>query len=154
MRQARIIVFLCGLTISAVAIGVEHLDANTQKTAAVLAELSQKSGLPEADLNDLLADCHANQQSMYFCAWRDQIAADKKLRRALTEKKQKIPACKNFLESKIAAWIRFRDQSCDKSTRKEWGEGSMRPTARAICVTKETARMTKRLERIHTCTPS
>ena len=34
----------------------------------VLAELSRRSGMPEAELRMLIADCSANQQSMYFCA--------------------------------------------------------------------------------------
>jgi uncharacterized protein YecT (DUF1311 family) len=147
-KRTLVAMFLCGLVMSAVAAGVERLDAGTQETAAVLGELAQRSGLPEVELKRLLADCDASQQNMHFCAWRDQIAADRAFRRALTEKERRMPKCKIFLESKAASWIRFRDQSCDKSTKK-WEGGSIRPTQLAACIASETESMTKRLENRH-----
>jgi uncharacterized protein YecT (DUF1311 family) len=38
-----------------------------------------------------------------------------------------------------------RDASCEKSARKEWDGGSMRPAAQAICATAATKKMTKKL---------
>jgi uncharacterized protein YecT (DUF1311 family) len=130
---------------------VQRSEPNGQAHTAVLGELSQRSGLPEAELNSLLADCNANQQSIYFCAWRDQIAADKAFGRALSDKQQKNLQCKTSMETKVANWKKSRDLSCEKSATQEWGEGSMKPTAQAICVTVETVRMTKRLEHMKEC---
>jgi len=149
--RALLMMVLCCATASAIASDGQRIGPDNQERAAVLDELSQRSGLPDVELNGLLADCNANQQSMYFCAWRDQITADRALRRVLAGKQQKMPQCKTYIESKVASWARSRDQSCDKSATKEWGEGSMKPTAQVLCVTAETVRMTKRLERMNGC---
>ena len=150
MRILQTIILCCVITANIAADG-QRTGPDIQERAAVLGELSQRSGLPDVELSNLLADCNANQQSMYFCAWRDQIAAARAFGRALADKQQKMPQCKTAIESKVANWTRSRDQSCDKSATKEWGEGSMKPTAQAICVTAETMRMTKRLERMNGC---
>lgn len=42
-------------------------------------EISARSGLPASEVNALLADCDSNQTSMNFCAWRDQIVAEREL---------------------------------------------------------------------------
>ena len=151
MRTLLAILLYCVATASAIAAEAPKVDSDARETVATLGELSQRSGLPEVDLNSLLADCSANQQSMYFCAWRDQIAADRALRRVLADKEQKMPKCKPSLESKIVTWGQRRDLSCDMSEKKQWGEGSMRPTAKAICIATETTRMTKRLENMRGC---
>lgn len=122
-----------------------------QETATVLLELSHRSGLPEDELNKLLANCDMDQQSMYFCAWRDQVIADRTLKRAMTNKEDKIPACKAAIESKIASWEQSRDKSCEKSAKKEWGNGSMKPTAQIKCVASETLKMVKRLGVMRGC---
>ncbi|MBK7662175.1 MAG: DUF1311 domain-containing protein [Sterolibacteriaceae bacterium] len=109
--------------------------------------------MPESELKDFLADCNANQQSMYFCAWRDQIVAQRVFERLLADKMQSMPACKSALESRAADWARSRDRSCARSALKQWGDGSMRRTAQIICVTGETARMTKRIQRMRGCRP-
>ena len=151
MMRALLTIILCCATASTIAADVQRVGPDVQERAAVLGELSQRSGLPDIELSNLLADCNANQQSMYFCAWRDQIAADRAFGRILADKQQKMPQCKTSIESKVASWTRSRDQSCDKSATKEWGGGSMKPTAQALCVTAETVRMTKRLERMNGC---
>ncbi|WP_155033630.1 lysozyme inhibitor LprI family protein, partial [Burkholderia pseudomallei] len=55
------------------------------------------------------------------------------------------PERKAALEAKVAKWKKARDASCEKSARKEWGDGSMRPAAQAICATAATKKMTKKL---------
>ncbi|WP_257146276.1 lysozyme inhibitor LprI family protein [Burkholderia sp. JKS000303] len=55
------------------------------------------------------------------------------------------PRRRNALDAQIAKWKRARDASCEKSARNAWGDGSMRPAARAICATEATKEMTKRL---------
>jgi uncharacterized protein YecT (DUF1311 family) len=148
MKRMLVAMLLCCPVMSTVA-GTKHLATNTQEAAAVLDELSQRSGLPKADLNRLLADCNASQQNMNFCAWRDKIAADRAFRRVLDEKEQRMPKCKASLESRAASWIKFRDQSCDKATKK-WEGGSIRPLEQAVCLSSETQAMTKQLKSRHT----
>ena len=53
--------------------------AEDPASLAVVAQLTQRSGLPEATLQGLLSHCHVSQQTMYFCAWRDLLSADAKL---------------------------------------------------------------------------
>lgn len=151
MMRAFLAIILCCVPALTIATDVQRVSPAVQERAVVLDELSQRSGLPVAEVGNLLADCHANQQSMHFCAWRDQIAADRIFGRALAEKLQKMPQCKTSMEAKMASWKKERDQSCEKSATQEWGEGSMKPTAQAICVTSETVRMTKQLEKINAC---
>jgi uncharacterized protein YecT (DUF1311 family) len=142
---------LCCATAVIFASEVLSTDTPAQERAAIMGELSQRSGLSDAELSSLLANCNANQQSMYFCAWRDQIAASRNFARVLADKLQKMPQCKKTMETKVASWMKSRDQSCEKSATQEWGEGSMKPTAQTICVTAETVRMTTRLEHLNGC---
>lgn len=150
MRSLLVTIFCCAPALT-IATDVQRVGPVVQERAVVLDELSQRSGLPAAEVSKLLADCHAHQQSMYFCAWRDQIAADRAFGLALAGKLNNRPQCKTTLEAKVASWAKSRDQSCEKSAKAEWGEGSMRPTAQAHCVTAETVRMTKRLEYMNEC---
>lgn len=150
MRNLLTLFFCCAPALT-IAADVQRAGPVAQERAAVLEDLSQRSGLPKAELSSLLADCNANQQNMHFCAWRDQIAADKAFGRALADKQQKTPQCKTSMDTKVASWVKSRDHSCEKSAMTEWGEGSMRSTAQAICVTAETVRMTKRLEHMNEC---
>lgn len=104
------------------------------------AELSKRSGLPPDEVAKLLADCNANQQSMYFCTWRDQIAAEQQLQRVVDKKP---PACKVLLERKLGAWKRKRDRGCQRYAEQQWGGGSFERTGELICDTDETKDMTK-----------
>ncbi|KVC62244.1 hypothetical protein WI72_10675 [Burkholderia ubonensis] len=108
-------------------------------------EISARSGLPASEVGALLADCESNQTSMNFCAWRDQIVAERELQHVVDRQASEHPERKAALDAKIAKWKKARDASCEKSARKEWGEGSMRPAAQAICATASTKKMTKRL---------
>ncbi|KVC79324.1 lysozyme inhibitor LprI family protein [Burkholderia ubonensis] len=108
-------------------------------------EISARSGLPASEVSALLADCDSNQTSMNFCAWRDQIVAERELQQVVDQQVSEHPERKAPLEAKIAKWKKARDASCEKSARKEWGEGSMRAAAQEICATASTKKMTKRL---------
>ncbi|KVO17866.1 hypothetical protein WL51_13890 [Burkholderia ubonensis] len=108
-------------------------------------EISARSGLPASEVSALLADCESNQTSMNFCAWRDQIVAERELQQVVDRQVSEHPERKTALEAKIAKWKKARDASCERSARKEWGEGSMRAAAQAICATASTKKMTKRL---------
>ena len=79
-----------------------------------------------------------------FCAWRDQIVAERELQQVVEQQESAHPERKTALDARIAKWKRARDASCEKSSRKEWDGGSMRPAAQAICVTAATKKMTKR----------
>jgi uncharacterized protein YecT (DUF1311 family) len=130
--------------------------ASTNYTPAqeeVLKELSKRSGLPESDLQAILSDCQADQQSMYFCAYRDLVAADIELKHAVIEKEKAFPSCKSSIDAKIAKWERARDLGCEKSANKQYGEGSLKPTAEAMCSTFETEKMTKRIQNMQRCDP-
>nr|WP_232452579.1 lysozyme inhibitor LprI family protein [Burkholderia ubonensis] len=84
-------------------------------------EISARSGLPASEVSALLADCDSNQTSMNFCAWRDQIVAERELQQVVDQQVSEHPERKAALEAKIAKWKKARDASCEKSARKEWG---------------------------------
>ncbi|WP_242540457.1 lysozyme inhibitor LprI family protein [Trinickia mobilis] len=106
-------------------------------------ELAARSGLPASEVGALLSNCDADQTSMNFCAWRDQIVAEQELQRIVDQKSAASPDCGVTLKKKITAWKKNRDSSCKKSADREWHGGSMLPAAIAICATAETKRMTK-----------
>jgi uncharacterized protein YecT (DUF1311 family) len=108
-------------------------------------EISARSGLPASEVNAMLADCDSNQTSMNFCAWRDQIVAERELQQVVEQQESEHPERKAALDARIARWRKARDASCEKSARKEWDGGSMRPAAQAICATAATRKMTKKL---------
>ncbi|KKL37355.1 hypothetical protein WR30_04140 [Burkholderia contaminans FFH2055] len=108
-------------------------------------EISARSGLPASEVTAMLNNCDSGQTSMNFCAWRDQIVAERELQHVVDKQIAEHPEHRAALEAKVAKWKSARDASCEKSSRNEWGEGSMRPAAQAICATAATKRMTKRL---------
>jgi uncharacterized protein YecT (DUF1311 family) len=152
MMRASFAMLLCCIACSSAFAATEpQSDSAVQGNATVVNELSERSKIPESELNTLLADCNASQQSMYFCGWRDRISADRALKQALADREQARPECKAALEAKVAKWEQRRDRSCDRSAKKQWGEGSMAPTAKLLCVTAETTRKTRLLERSKGC---
>ncbi|OJA44113.1 lysozyme inhibitor LprI family protein [Burkholderia ubonensis] len=108
-------------------------------------EISARSGLPASEVNALLDNCDSNQTSMNFCAWRDQFVAEHELRQVVDQQIAEHPERKAALEAKVAKWKKARDASCEKSARKEWDDGLMRPAAQAVCATASTKQMTKKL---------
>lgn len=106
-------------------------------------EIAQRSGLPASEVSAALSDCDANQTNMNFCAWRDQLVAEQKLDDAVNAKAGSSTSCKTALQRKITAWKKRRDASCLKSASRQWGGGSMLPTAVAMCKAAETERMRK-----------
>ena len=97
-------------------------------------QLTQRSGLPEATLQRLLSHCHACQQAMYFCAWRDLLSADARLdkRALLAGKADPHPVRPNA--TSLADWRRQRDKSCATSVAADYAGGSMEATARQLCM--------------------
>ena len=122
-----------------------------EDAAAVQAELARQSGLPESELAELLKDCEANQTSMNFCARRDQVAAELKLDRVVADKIKQQPDCRTAIEQKLTKWRGGRDKGCARSAAKEYGNGSMRPMAQAMCLKAEAERMAVRVKRMKGC---
>ncbi|RQU65318.1 DUF1311 domain-containing protein [Burkholderia cenocepacia] len=108
-------------------------------------EIAARSGLPASEVNVLLSDCESSPTSMNFCAWRDQIVAERELQRIVDKQVSEQPRRKAELDAKMAKWKKARDTSCEKSARHAWGDGSMRPAAQAICATAAPKEMVKRL---------
>jgi uncharacterized protein YecT (DUF1311 family) len=125
--------------------------ASSRADAEALAELASASHIPKNELEELVADCSASQQSMNFCSWRDLIKAKQKLQKVLAEKGRQLPTCEQALNNKVAAWEKSRDAKCAESASGEWGDGSVRPTAQAVCATQQTERMAARISSINTC---
>ena len=100
----------------------------------VAQQLTQRSGLPEATLQGLLSHCHASQQAMYFCAWRDLLSADAKLdeRSLHAGKAGPHPVLPNA--TGLADWRKQRDKSCATSAAADYAGGSMEATARLLCI--------------------
>jgi len=96
----------------------------------VLGELSQRSKLPEAELKQILSNCDINQTNTNLCAYRDQIVVELTFKHAIDE------------------WEKARDTDCAKSAERDYGGGSMKPTAQAICVIAETKKMIQRIRRV------
>lgn len=139
----------CLTSLSAFAADPPPTVADSQQ--AVLVELSWRSGIREADLATLLANCNAGPQNLHLCAWRNQIATDRALGAVLAAKAQRRPDCRAAIENKIAEWARMRDAACERSAREQWGDGPIAPTARLRCLDEQTARMTARLARARGC---
>ncbi len=108
-------------------------------------EIAARSGLPASEVNALLAQCDSDQTSMNFCAWRDQLVAERELRQQVERQEHEHPERKKALDARIAKWKKARDVSCEKAARDEWDGGSMKPAAPAICVTAATKEVTKNL---------
>ncbi|RDU95438.1 DUF1311 domain-containing protein [Trinickia dinghuensis] len=117
-------------------------------------EISSRSGLPASEVSALLADCDSSQTSMNFCAWRDQLVAERELQRIVEEREAEHPERKAALDSRIAKWTKARDASCKMSARTEWGSGSMRSAAQAICATAATKKKMKELSMMGSRKPS
>lgn len=117
-------------------------------------EISARNGLPASEVTALLDNCDGSQTSMNFCAWRDQIVAERELQQVVDKQVAEHPELKHAFEARITKWKKARDASCEKSSWREWGDGSMLPAARAICATASTKKMTKRLSAAETRKPS
>ncbi len=118
--------------------------ASSQPPSQPLTEvLAGRSGLSPGEVVSLLASCDANPTSMKFCAWRDQLAAERALQRLIDEKRTQSPQCAAALEQKLTAWQKLRDKTCRESAAREWGDGSLLSAAVAMCETDRTKEMAR-----------
>jgi uncharacterized protein YecT (DUF1311 family) len=88
---------------------------------------------------------------MYFCAYRDLVSAELTLQRIVTEKERQFPVCQAGTDAKVRRWKLKRDNTCAQSAAREWGGGSMEPTARNICLAYSTERMAEQMRRMNAC---
>jgi uncharacterized protein YecT (DUF1311 family) len=108
-------------------------------------ELANRSGKSPAQVTTLLASCDANQTSMKFCAWRDELAAERTLLRLIERKRAASPKCGAKLAKTVAAWRKRRDETCRRSAAEQWGDGPMLSAAVAMCATDRTKQMVRML---------
>ncbi|QVN12462.1 hypothetical protein JYG37_04520 [Burkholderia sp. LAS2] len=66
-------------------------------------EIAARSGLPASEVNALLSDCDSSQTSMNFCAWRDQIVAERELQRIVDKQVSEQPRRKAALDAQMAS---------------------------------------------------
>lgn len=111
----------------------------------VIAELSKRSRLPVEQLKEMLSNCDANQQSMYFCAYRDYVTVDIQLEQLAAQQETREQSCVPGLAQRKSLWGKHRDERCARSAKREFGGGSMEPTALLMCITDETKRMLEKL---------
>jgi uncharacterized protein YecT (DUF1311 family) len=150
MRNNLLVIFCSLLMVSMSCFG-DTPQKKQETTDSVINTLSQRSGLPTVDLQTMLSNCEANQQNMYFCAWRDLIQSDKLFFEKLKLKQQQMPKCKALGESKAVAWQKSRARTCEKQATQDYGNGSMKPTAQLICMNSEAERMVKKLDGMKDC---
>lgn len=117
----------------------------------VLNEMARRSGLSETELGKLVANCDLNQQTLYFCAFRDFVTRDLQLERARAEKERQLPLCKTEIGKKLTDLARTRDENCRASAEDEAGEGSMNLQIRARCASSTTERLIQRVEGVTDC---
>jgi hypothetical protein len=142
--------FVMGLCTAAQA-GASAVPPEAPTAQEILSALSERSKLPEEELRQLTADCAANQQSMYFCAYRDLVSAELALQRIVMEKVRQFPLCQPAIEARVEHWKLKRDGACVQNAAREWSDGSMEPTARNICLTHSTGRMVGQMQRMRAC---
>lgn len=119
----------------------------------VLAEMSRRSAVPEAELKQRLTSCDADQQSIYFCALRDFIAVDLELDRIAAEQTRRHPECKGPIEHHLHDLKQERDSACAKSAEEEYGAGSMAQTAIAMCAASSTKPLIDQVAAMDRCPP-
>lgn len=142
---------LCTLGLAMLFLAVGRGTAAEPAPRAVLHALSERSGLSESELTPYLANCDANQQSMYFCAYRDLVAQELMLTQLVGRKRAALPGCAEAIDSKVTAMKRSSDVACAQAAQREWGGGSMESTARLICSTEATRRFAQQLSRFSRC---
>lgn len=98
------------------------------------AALSSASGLPEADVAAMLADCSASQQAQTFCAWRDQLMAERVLDVAIADARATSASCSRRLGADAKGWKALVQKRCRRNAAGEWSGGSMQRAAELACV--------------------
>ncbi len=111
------------------------------------------SGISVRDLKGLLADCEntENQQSMYFCTWRDYEIERKKLHDLVVQKQKQFPKCALVLQNKVNNWEKPLYIKCKKKSIEDFGGGSFQSTAQMVCMRYSAADYQKIIEKLQSC---
>jgi uncharacterized protein YecT (DUF1311 family) len=119
-------------------------------------ELAARSQLPLRDVQPMLANCDLGDQStqgIYYCAWRDLIAAERDLQKIVDQRSNRLPERKAALNARIAHWKKARDANCKKIAHHDWAGGSEEPVAAMICRAADAQGMVKAMKKDHTAVP-
>lgn len=134
MRFSRML-RIAGLWMTAVLLPALPAVAQTHADAPeVIAELSKRSQIPEAELGPILADCEKTQMSMNLCAFQQAVWAELLLDAAIAETAA-------MTEQAYADWKLQVDARCIAETAESAG-GSMRGMLISNC--KETVMLAER----------
>ncbi len=151
MKKHNALFFLAFVTFNCVANEIRSSILYKPAGKIVIEALSQRSGLSEDELNNQIADCNVNQQSMYFCSYRDFVYSDIVMKE---EKNRKIDAfvnCAKLINIKVAAWIRPNAAICESRATKEYGAGSLKETYKLACLAELTNSTALKINKISGC---
>ncbi|MET0390202.1 MAG: hypothetical protein ABW321_29795 [Polyangiales bacterium] len=139
------------LTGSACATAPELRDPQPPAADEVLAELARRSTLPESELHAMLADCGADDQHLYVCAFQAFVAKDIVWKRLVAERIWAMPACSVLIESRVARLERMRGEACHRTAEDAQVEGTIAAAMEASCAADTTNTMIGELSRITHC---
>jgi hypothetical protein len=117
----------------------------------VLQSLSERSGRAPQELQQFLADCDADQQAMYFCAYRDVVAADLRLQHAAAARDARFPRCAADLSKLLREREAKRNRGCEASNARSRADRSLAPTPVLLCVRHDIDTTAKRVESLPPC---
>jgi hypothetical protein len=140
---------LASLTLMACA--ANHSASLSPAPNEVLSEVSRRSGISKTELERLTAKCDADQQTMYFCAFRDLVEVDMRLDRVAADHIRRYPECKDLIAARLRDLRQGRDAACATSAQEEFGSGSMAQTARATCASSATKPMIESIAALNRC---
>ncbi|MEJ1978022.1 MAG: lysozyme inhibitor LprI family protein [Acetobacteraceae bacterium] len=143
MTSFAFVVLLFTVSVMHPVLAAEQFDA--------IAEIARRSGLPEQEVAHRLLDCSANQQSMYFCAWRDLVVAEDKLKQRVSPVSQQSKDCADKTSAQLAAWFKKRDAICQRDAARAVGGGSDEPRQRVACEASMTDDYAQHFDEIAGC---
>ena len=108
----------------------------------VLSELSRRSQLPPAKLEQLLSSCDSDEQSRLVCASHEHVAAELRLELVAADKLRELPGCRLTIQRKLWRFQRDRDRQCGPAFEPS-PIATAELTARVLCATQATQRTIK-----------
>ena len=108
----------------------------------VMLELSRRSLLPRAQLEQHLSRCAKDEQSRFLCAFHEQIEADLKLELVAADKLRELPGCRLTIERKLWRFAQQRDELCGPAPAASEA-ATAELTHQVLCANEATQRMIK-----------
>ena len=142
------IVFLPAMLVAGSVLAAEPADLSPTDPAA---ELAKQSGLPLEEISRLLKDCDADQQSMNFCAWRDQTQAEDMIRLSVAHLQTKLPSYHDCISAKAAQTVQHIKRKCTTDAHRDYAGGSVETYQRTQCIASSEAAYARSLERMTSC---